>query len=125
MGGYSSAHLTGGASRWLRIAMLAFAVFDSASAQNRGVYPLGMMAINSGGTPAPGLSYSNLFKLNSRNESRGADGEVLATGSNSTLLDLNTFYWAIKRPVLGGARHSGLCAAHLRSNRVLILCVRD
>ena len=62
-----------------------------ASAQNRGVYPLGMSAINSGVTAEPGFTYSNLFLYYSRDESKGPDGELLATGSNSVLMDMNSF----------------------------------
>ena len=45
-------------------------------AQVRGVYPLGMTAVNSGVTPAPGWSYSNQFLYYSRDESKGPSGEV-------------------------------------------------
>ena len=90
--------------RSLQIAALVFAVFNSAWAQNRGVYPLGMNATNSGSAPAPGVTYLNLFILYSRDESRGTDGDVLGTISNSVILDLNTFYWASRKPILGGAR---------------------
>jgi len=38
------------------------------------------------------VTYLNLFILYSRDESRGADGDVLGTISNSVILDLNTFY---------------------------------
>ena len=46
----------------------------------RGVYPTGMSATNAGVTPASGLTYSNLFIFNARDESKGPDGEVVATG---------------------------------------------
>lgn len=112
----SSARVTRGASRSLRIAALVFAVYDSASAQNRGVYPLGMSATNSGATPAAGLTYTNLFILYARDESRGADGEVLATGGNSVLMDMNTFVWAIRRPILGGARYAASATLPFANN---------
>jgi hypothetical protein len=75
-------------------------------AQNRGVYPLGMSATNSGVTPASGFTYSNQFLFYSRNESRGPNGEVLATGSNSVLMDMNSFVWVSGKQILGGARYS-------------------
>ncbi|HEY6931549.1 MAG TPA: transporter [Thermoanaerobaculia bacterium] len=84
-------------------------VFSSAGAfaQNRGVYPLGMSATNSGVVPVPGLTYANLFLFYSRGESRGPNGEILATGSNSILMDMNTFAW-VSEPLapLGGAKFS-------------------
>ena len=51
-----------------------FIGWDQASAQNRGVYPLGMSATNSGSTAEPGFTYANLFLFYSRSESRGPDG---------------------------------------------------
>jgi hypothetical protein len=100
----------------LRIASLVIAVSASASAQNRGVYPLGMSAMNSGATPAAGLTYSNLFILYSRDESRGGDGELLATGSNSVLMDMNTFVWGSKKKILGGARYAASATLPLANN---------
>jgi hypothetical protein len=47
----------------------------------RGVYPLGMNALNSGVTPESGFSYSNLFLFYSRNELKGSGGEVVSTGA--------------------------------------------
>ena len=41
-----------------------------APAQNRGVYPLGMSATNSGVTPEPGVSYANQLLFYSRDQSR-------------------------------------------------------
>ena len=53
-----------------------------AEAQVRGVYPTGMSATNAGVMPESGLTYANLFIFNARDESKGPDGEVLATGTN-------------------------------------------
>src|SRR3569832_2094609 len=108
--------LTRGAVHSLRIAILVCAVYAPASAQNRGVYPLGMSAMNSGATPAPGLTYTNLFILYSRDESRGDDGELLATGSNSVLMDMNTFVWASSKPILGGARYAASATLPFANN---------
>jgi hypothetical protein len=91
---------------------LAAAVFLSLAparsfAQNRGVYPLGMSAVNSGVVPAPGFTYANVFIFYSRDESKGPGGETLATGSNSVLMDMNTLAWVSGAlPRLGGARYS-------------------
>lgn len=79
---------------------------QTAEAQNRGVYPTGMNATNAGVTPESGLTYSNLFIFNSRGESKGPDGEVVATGTNAVMIDLNTFVWVSHRTWLGGARFS-------------------
>src|SRR3954469_284600 len=74
-------------------------------AQVRGVYPVGMSATNSGVTPEAGISYSNLFIFFSRDEEKGAHGEVLATGQNSIMMDMNSFVWVSKKEIapLGGA----------------------
>ena len=75
-------------------------------AQNRGVYPLGMSAVNSGITPGPGFSYSNQFLLYSRDEAKDANGNTIVTGSNSVIMDLNTLTWVSEGTFLGGARYS-------------------
>jgi hypothetical protein len=80
------------------------------------VYPLGMSAMNSGATPAAGLTYTNLFILYSRDESRGDDGELLATGSNSVLMDMNTFVWGSKKKILDGARYAASATLPFANN---------
>lgn len=83
----------------LRIASLLLVapafVFAAVRAQGqvRGVYPLGMSATNSGVTPEAGFTYSNAFLFYARDELKGPDGEVVATGHNSVLMDMNTFVW--------------------------------
>ena len=74
-------------------------------AQVRGVYPLGMSATNSGVTPQSGISYVNQFLFYSRDEAKGPDGEVLATGQNSVMMDMNSLVWVSKRQIdlIGGA----------------------
>ena len=70
-------------TRWIVPAGLAVVVsvlVSPAQAQVRGVYPLGMSATNSGVTPEPGFTFSNVFLLYSRDQLKGPDGEVLATG---------------------------------------------
>src|SRR5437764_15301636 len=66
-------------------------------AQVRGVYPVGMNATNSGVTPEAGITYSNLFVFFSRDEEKGPHGEILATGQNSILMDMNSFVWVSKK----------------------------
>ncbi|MFL5536303.1 MAG: transporter, partial [Gemmatimonadales bacterium] len=90
--------------------------FGSTQAQNRGVYPLGMSAIGSGIMPASGISYSNQFLFYSRNRSVDAEGGVLATGSNSVLMDMNGFVWASSRQVLGGARMAASATLPIANN---------
>jgi hypothetical protein len=79
-----------------------------AQAQNRGVYPLGMSAINSGITPEPGVTYSNQLLFYSRDEAKDDSGNTIATGSNSVIMDMNMLTWVSKEtfPFLGGARYS-------------------
>jgi hypothetical protein len=67
-----------------------------ARAQVRGVYPLGMSATNSGVTPESGFTYSNAFLFYSRDQLVGPSGEVLGTGQNSVLMDMNSFIWVSK-----------------------------
>jgi len=75
-----------------------------AVAQVRGVYPLGMSATNSGVTPESGISYVNQFLFYSRNQAKGPNGEVLATGQNSVMMDMNSVVWVSKwkLDILGG-----------------------
>jgi len=77
-----------------------------AHAQVRGVYPTGMNATNAGVTPDSGLTYSNLFIFNSRDELKGPGGELVDTGASAVMLDLNTFVWVSRKEVLGGAKLS-------------------
>ena len=74
-------------------------------AQNRGVYPLGMSAVNSGLMPAPGFTYANQLLTYSRDVAKADDGSTLPMrGSNTVVMDMNTFAWASESTVLGGAR---------------------
>jgi hypothetical protein len=92
------------------------AVCGPAEAQNRGVYPLGLSALNSGVMPESRFTYSNLFLYYSRNESKGPDGEVRATGSNSVLMDMNSFAWVSGKKILGGARYSASATLPIANN---------
>lgn len=91
-----------------RINILACVLIAAGQIQGqvRGVYPVGMSATNSGVTPRPGFSYSNLLAIYSRDQFRGPKGEVLATGKQSVVMDLNSIVWVSKQELLGGARFS-------------------
>jgi len=97
--------------RWILFAVCTWLVATCAHAQNRGVYPLGLSAINSGVSAAPGFTYNNSFLFYARDEQVGGNGEVLATGQQAVLLDMNTVLWASSQQIatLGNARFS--CAA--------------
>ncbi len=85
-------------------------------AQVRGVYPLGMSATNSGVTPDAGFTYSNQLLIYSRDKFKGPDGQVLATGNNSVILDMNTLAWVSKKRFLDGARFSMSATLPLAKN---------
>lgn len=101
----------------LWLAMVVSAGWPQAvEAQVRGVYPTGMNATNAGVTPGSGLTYSNLFIFNARDESKGPNGEVVATGSNAVMIDLNTFVWVSRRTWLRGARLSATASPLISNN---------
>jgi hypothetical protein len=106
--------------RRLRLAILVSGAISSwspaAEAQIRGVYPTGMNATNAGVTPDSGVTYSNLFIFNARDESKGPNGDVVATGSNAIMIDLNTFVWVSRRQMLGGARVSATASLLVSNN---------
>jgi hypothetical protein len=109
-----------GAGQHLQIlvALFVWSCATVAQAQNRGVYPLGLSAINSGVSAEPGLTYNNSFLFYSRSEQKGANGEVLATGQQSVLLDMNTLIWASTGQIamLGGARFSSAVTIPIANN---------
>src|SRR5882724_8149158 len=88
--------------------MVVSALVSPAQAQVRGVYPQGMSATNSGVTPEPGFTYSSVFIFYSRDHLKGSNGEVLDTGQNSVMMDMNSFVWVREKLIeaLGGARFS-------------------
>jgi hypothetical protein len=109
--------MTPRSSDWLRIGILMAIFAPLAGAQSRGVYPLGMSATNSGITPAPGFTYSNQLLFYARNEVKDANGVTLPiTGSNSVLMDMNSFIWVSKQEFLGGAHYSALATLPVASN---------
>jgi hypothetical protein len=76
----------------------------STEAQNRGVYPLGMSAINSGVTAAAGFTYVNQLLYYYRDEAKDDAGHTLPViGEHYVLMDMNTVAWVSKNEVLGGA----------------------
>ena len=103
---------------WVKVGVLCFAFFLSrAQAQNRGVYPLGMSALNSGVTPAPGFTYSNQLIYYSRDQTKSNDGSALpVTGNNSVLMDLNSFVWVSKWTILGSANYSAIATLPIATN---------
>jgi hypothetical protein len=93
-------------TRLLLLGIVCLWMAPRAEAQVRGVYPTGMSATNSGGTPDPGYTYANLFLFNSRNQLLGPDGEIVSTGHNAVMIDLNTLVWVGDNDRLGGAKFS-------------------
>ncbi|MFL5603979.1 MAG: transporter [Gemmatimonadaceae bacterium] len=75
-----------------------------------------MSAINAGVIPASGLTYSNLFIFNARDESKDTAGEVVETGNNAVMIDLNTFVWVSRETFLGGARFSAAATLLVSNN---------
>lgn len=79
----------------------------SSYGQNRGVYPLGMSAINSGLMPESTLTYSNQFLLYTRDEAKDNEGNTLpVTGNHSVILDMNTITWVTQERKILGARYA-------------------
>jgi hypothetical protein len=62
------------------------------------------------------LTYSNLFIFNARDESKGPDGEVVATGTNAVMIDMNTFVWVSRGARLGGAKFSATATLLVSNN---------
>ena len=90
----------------LTVVICAIIYRGPALAQVRGVYPLGMSATNSGVTPNSGFTYSNQLLIYSRDRLKGPNGEVLATGNNSVVMDMNTLAWVSRKEIFGGAKFS-------------------
>jgi hypothetical protein len=66
----------------------------AAHAQSRGVYPLGMTALNSGLTPDAGFTYANQLLFYSRDESKADDGSTQpVSGQSAVVMDMNSFVW--------------------------------
>jgi hypothetical protein len=66
-----------------------------------------MSPVNWGLMPAPGFTYTNQVLTYARDEAKGDDGASLpVTGSNTVILDMNTFASVSTATILGGARYS-------------------
>src|SRR5436190_7865869 len=100
------------------VAVPNFVVLTPVQAQVRGVYPVGMNATNSGVTQEAGITYSNLFVFFSRDEEKGSHGEILATGQNSIMMDMNSVVWVSKKEMarLGGAVFSASATLPIANN---------
>lgn len=91
----------------------------STQAQNRGVYPLGMSATNSGVTPEPGFTYVNQLLFYSRDHAKDDAGNTLeVTGENYVLMDMNTLAWVSKKKFLGGANFSAVATLPFARNNL-------
>ena len=84
----------------LALAALCIAT-GAAHAQNRGVYPLGMSALNSGVGPAQGFTYGNQLLFYARDRANDENGNAVASGSNTVVMDMNTFTWVSHAHMLG------------------------
>ncbi len=103
--------------RWIFALVCMMVAANLAQSQNRGVYPLGMSAINSGVTPEPGFSYSNQFLYYSRNEAKDENGNTLpVTGQNYVAMDMNSLIWVSKNKLLLGARYSATATLPFAKN---------
>ena len=90
-----------------RLRRVLLRVAGLVDAQNRGVYPLGMSATNSGVTPATGVHLREPVVVLLRATNREAPtASPSATGNNSVILAMNSFVWVSRQEVLGGARFS-------------------
>lgn len=87
------------------------------NAQNRGVYPLGMSATNSGVTPQPGFTYVNQLLFYTRDHAKDDAGTTLPiTGENDVLMDMNTLAWVSEKKFLGGANFSAVATLPFAKN---------
>jgi hypothetical protein len=75
---------------------------DSAYSQNRGVYPLGMTALNAGSLPDSGWTYGNQLLYYARDRAKDKDGHAEpVSGAHVVLMDMNTFTWVDRRSTNG------------------------
>lgn len=83
------------------VVVAPLAVAGAVHAQNRGVYPLGMSALNSGMGPGQGFTYANQLLAYARDHAKDDDGNAVASGSNTVVMDMNSFIWVSRMHVLG------------------------
>jgi hypothetical protein len=102
---------------WTAISLCVTVLMMGAQAQNRGVYPLGMSATNSGVTSGPGFTYVNQLLFYSRDHSKDSAGHKLPVrGENYVLMDMNTLAWVSKKTFLGGAHYSAAATLPFAKN---------
>ena len=102
---------------WILAAVGLLVIGMRAQAQNRGVYPLGMSATNSGVTPQPGFTYVNQLLFYSRDHAKDDVGNTLPViGENYVLMDMNTLAWVSKKKLLGGANFSAVATLPFAKN---------
>jgi hypothetical protein len=102
---------------WVLFAVCFEMLTTRAPAQNRGVYPLGMSATNSGVTPGPGFTYVNQLLFYSRDHAKDDAGHTLPVrGENYVLMDMNTLAWVREKTFLGGARYSAAATLPFAKN---------
>ena len=102
------------------LAVCMLVVPNSAHAQSRGVYPLGMTAVGSGVTPDPGFTYANQLLFYSRDESKADDGSTQpVSGQNAVIMDMNSFVWVSRRTFLGGAHYSAVATLPVAKNQLV------
>jgi hypothetical protein len=103
----------------VQVAVCALVIVMGAQAQNRGVYPLGMSATNSGITPGAGFTYVNQLLFYSRDHAKDDAGQTLPVlGENYVLMDMNTFAWVSKKKLLGGASFSAVATLPIEKNNL-------
>lgn len=104
--------------RWSGCFTIIFALITvkPARAQNRGLYPLGMSATNSGVTPESGFSYSNQLLFYVRDQAKDNAGRTLpVTGLNTVVMDMNTLTWVTPLKVFG-AKYSAAASLPFAKN---------
>jgi hypothetical protein len=100
-------------------AIFVIVIAMHANAQNRGVYPLGMSATNSGVTPAPGFTYGNQLLFYSRDHAKDDAGNTLpVAGQNYVLMDMNTLTWVSQQKFMGGAAFSAAATLPFAKNNL-------
>jgi hypothetical protein len=103
--------------RWILAVVGSLVIGTGAQAQNRGVYPLGMSATNSGVTPQPGFTYVNQLIFYSRDHAKDNAGNTLPViGENYVLMDMNTLAWVNKKKLFGGANLSAVATLPFAKN---------
>jgi hypothetical protein len=101
------------------LAIFVVVIAMHANAQNRGVYPLGMSATNSGVTPGPGFTYGNQLLFYSRDHAKDDAGNTLpVTGQNYVLMDMNTLTWVSQQKLPGGAAFSAAATLPFAKNNL-------